>query len=103
VTWLWWLDLVGAALLLAVPTWLILRRAGARRVPLIGVGEVRPPWWALGALFPAFVLLSYGSHGLSGDGPTWALYYLGAGAVSFAVQALVVTRHNRRVLAAAEH
>ena len=102
MTWLWWLDLISAALLLAVPTWLTLRRAGSRRVPLIGVGEVRPPWWAMGALLPAFVLLNYGSRGLPGDDSTWSLYYLGTGVVSFAVQALVVTRHNRRVPAAAE-
>lgn len=94
--WLRWLKLAAALPLLAAPLLLTIRRAGRRRVPLFGRGEVRPPWWAHLLMLPGFILLFGGARGLGGPDDGW-LYGAGAVVISFALATGLVLWHNRRV------
>jgi hypothetical protein len=93
-----WLALAAALPLLAAPLLLTIRRAGRRRVPLFGRGEVKPPWSAHLLTLPGFILLFGGARGLGGPHGGW-LYVAGAWAVSLVLTTGLLLWHNRRAAA----
>lgn len=92
----WWLALVVATLFTVMPSLMVVMRAGTRRVPLLGVTPVRPPWWATVLSLVGIPLLFLGARGLGGDASPLP-YLLGAAGVSLVIQVALTLRHNRRV------
>ena len=91
----WWLALVVATLCTITPALMATVRAGTRRVPLLGVTPVRPPWWATVLSLVGIPLLVLGARGLGGDASPLP-YFLGAAGVSLVVPVALTVRHNRR-------
>jgi hypothetical protein len=95
--WMWWLALIAAILLLAAPAAGVIRRAGARELPLFSWSRaVRPPWWTYAFSILGIPLLFVAARGL-GDGEAGPWGYLFGGAVgALLLQAALIHGHNRR-------